>query len=122
MAHLVETMMYVGETPGYGLGNRIPEGKQLNIVEAMTPDGLNWEVELRHILTEDTGSKSIGILDHRAVCRTTDKSFLGIVGSDYVNDKFGEHTITLASTIAREEGPWVISPAWRPTGVRKSDV
>jgi DNA polymerase IV len=41
---------------------------------------------------------------------------------DAVNDKFGEHTVMLASTIAREEGPGVISPAWRPTGVRKSDV
>ena len=41
---------------------------------------------------------------------------------DVVNDKFGEHTITLASTISREEGPGVISPAWRPTGVRKSDL
>jgi DNA polymerase-4 len=41
---------------------------------------------------------------------------------DAVNDKFGEHTVTLASTIAREEGPGVISPAWRPTGVRKSDA
>jgi DNA polymerase-4 len=41
---------------------------------------------------------------------------------DAVNDKFGEHTITYASTITREEGPGVISPAWRPSGVRKSDV
>jgi DNA polymerase IV len=41
---------------------------------------------------------------------------------DTVNDKFGEHTITLASTITREEGPGVISPAWRPSGVRNSDV
>ncbi len=40
---------------------------------------------------------------------------------DAVNDKFGEHTVTLASTIARKEGPGVISPAWRPTGIRKSD-
>lgn len=41
---------------------------------------------------------------------------------DCVNDKFGEHTITFASTITREEGPGVISPAWRPSGVRNSDV
>jgi len=41
---------------------------------------------------------------------------------DAVNDKFGEHTITLASAITREEGPGVISPAWRPSGVRSSDV
>ncbi len=41
---------------------------------------------------------------------------------DTVNDKFGEHTIALASTITQEEGPGVISPAWRPSGVRNSDV
>jgi len=41
---------------------------------------------------------------------------------DTVNDKFGEHTITLASAITREEGPGVISPSWRPSGVRSSDV
>lgn len=41
---------------------------------------------------------------------------------DCVNDKFGEHTVTFASTITREEGPGVISPAWRPSGVRNSDV
>ena len=41
---------------------------------------------------------------------------------DTVNDKLGEHTITFASTITQEKGPGVISPAWRPSGVRNSDV
>ncbi len=41
---------------------------------------------------------------------------------DAVKDKFGEHAITVASTIGREDGPGVISPAWRPSGVRKSDA
>ena len=41
---------------------------------------------------------------------------------DAVNDKFGEHTVTHASTLAQERGQRVISPAWRPSGVRKSDV
>jgi DNA polymerase IV len=41
---------------------------------------------------------------------------------DTVNDKFGELTITFASTISEEKGHRVISPAWRPSGVRKSDV
>jgi DNA polymerase IV len=41
---------------------------------------------------------------------------------DTVNDKFGEHTIALASTITQEKGHGVISPAWRPSGVRNSDV
>ncbi len=41
---------------------------------------------------------------------------------DAVNDKFGEHSITFASTISEEKEHKVISPAWRPSGVRKSDV
>jgi DNA polymerase-4 len=41
---------------------------------------------------------------------------------DAVNDKFGEHTVTHASTVAQEKEQRVISPAWRPSGVRKSDV
>jgi DNA polymerase-4 len=41
---------------------------------------------------------------------------------DAVNDKFGEHTVTLASALSQEETHHVISPAWRPSGVRKSDV
>jgi DNA polymerase IV len=41
---------------------------------------------------------------------------------DIVNDKFGEHAVTFASTITQEKEHRVISPAWRPSGVRKSDV
>jgi DNA polymerase-4 len=41
---------------------------------------------------------------------------------DTVNDKFGEHAVTFASTITQEKEHRVISPAWRPSGVRKSDV
>ena len=42
---------------------------------------------------------------------------------DAVNDKFGEQTVThAASSLAKEKGQRVISPAWRPSGVRKSDV
>ncbi len=40
---------------------------------------------------------------------------------DTVNDKFGEHAIVQAATISQEEGPGVISPSWRPSGVRNSD-
>ncbi len=41
---------------------------------------------------------------------------------DAVNDKFGEHTVTFASTVSEEKDHKVISPAWRPSGVRKSDL
>jgi DNA polymerase-4 len=41
---------------------------------------------------------------------------------DAVNEKFGEDKITWASTVNQEKSHSVISPAWRPSGVRKSDV
>jgi DNA polymerase-4 len=41
---------------------------------------------------------------------------------DMVNDKFGELTVTYGATIGEEKDHKVISPAWRPSGVRKSDV
>jgi DNA polymerase IV len=41
---------------------------------------------------------------------------------DAVNDKFGEHTMTFASTITHEKDHRVISPAWRPSGVKNSDL
>lgn len=41
---------------------------------------------------------------------------------DAVNDRFGEHSITFASTISEEKDHKVISPAWRPKGIRKSDL
>jgi DNA polymerase-4 len=42
--------------------------------------------------------------------------------ADAVNDKFGEHTLTFASTISQEQSHRVISPAWRPSGVKNSDL
>lgn len=41
---------------------------------------------------------------------------------DTVNDKFGEDKIIRASAVNQEKGHSVISPAWRTSGVRKSDV
>lgn len=41
MAHEVESMVYVGETPWHGLGTKIPEGKELSIDEAITAAGLD---------------------------------------------------------------------------------
>ncbi|KAF0156636.1 MAG: hypothetical protein FD159_1673 [Syntrophaceae bacterium] len=84
MAHLVESMMYVGKTPWHGLGTPIPEDKKISVREAIIAAKLDWQVELRRIFTEmPEGITNTGILDHFAVCRTSDNAFLGIVGSDY---------------------------------------
>ena len=45
---------------------------------------------------------------------------------DEVNDRFGHFTVTFASLLdegkAKEKGSHVISPAWRPGGIRNIDV
>jgi len=53
MAHLVESMMYVGKTSWHGLGKHIPEGKKLSVREAIVAAKLDWEVELRRVYTEN---------------------------------------------------------------------
>ncbi len=44
------------------------------------------------------------------------KELLNIM--DAVNDRFGDFKLTWASYVMQERGAGVISPAWRPTGVR----
>lgn len=85
MAHLVESMMYVGKTPWHGLGQPIPEDKRISVKEAIVAAGLDWRVDLRRVYTEShDGSAKSSILDHFAVCRTSDNAFLGLVGANYV--------------------------------------
>lgn len=84
MAHLVESMMYVGKTPWHGLGRKIPDGKKLSVREAIVAAKLDWQVELRRLFIEGREEVQSGILDQYAVCRTSDNAFLGIVGPGYV--------------------------------------
>lgn len=41
---------------------------------------------------------------------------------DSLNDKFGDFTVTWASYLKTVEPPKVISPAWRPSGVRNLNI
>ena len=84
MAHLVESMMYVGKSPWHGLGTPIPADKKINVREALIAARLDWQAELRRVYTQASDGKAdAGILDQFAVCRTSDNAFLGIVGRDY---------------------------------------
>ncbi|MBA4418537.1 MAG: hypothetical protein C0392_11615 [Syntrophus sp. (in: bacteria)] len=69
MAHLVETMIYVGKTPWHGLGTPVPEEKRLNINEAIVAAGLDWEVRLQHIFTENDEHARIGIHNKYTICK-----------------------------------------------------
>ncbi|HPM11834.1 MAG TPA: hypothetical protein PK941_15460, partial [Paludibacter sp.] len=84
MAHLVESMMYVGKAPWHGLGKPIPEERKLSVREAIVAANLDWKAELKHIYTDTPSGHLSGIINHYAVCRTSDNAFLGIVGPDYV--------------------------------------
>ena len=41
---------------------------------------------------------------------------------DEVNDRFGDFTISVAPVVVEQREPGVISPAWRPKGVRRVNV
>lgn len=58
----------------------------------------------------------MALFDHRA----KEKSILNAV--DSINDKHGEFTVTWASYLEQAKPPGVISPAWRPSGVRNVNI
>lgn len=86
MAHEIENMFYVGETPWHRLGVRLE--KAPTIGEALRVAGLEWSVGLRKlVLAEDTelcdSLEDCREVSSRAVVRESDGRILGVVGPDY---------------------------------------
>ena len=55
--------------------------------------------------------------------REVQKKSDAIKAMDSINDRFGEFRVTFGSLLATEQkGSHVISPAWRPDGIRNVDV
>lgn len=52
--------------------------------------------------------------------RRKEKALLGAM--DRINDRYGEFKIVRASCLKRTGAPNVISPAWRPSGVRNTEI
>lgn len=77
MAHAVETMFYVNETPWHGLGNRLESAPTIG--EAILAAGLDWTVGLQDLFT----SNGVAV-PARATVRESDGSILGVVGPRYV--------------------------------------
>ncbi len=65
-------------------------------------------------LIDDTGQVSI-FKEHRRRASLID-------AMDSINDRYGEFTLSWAQYSSDEKKPGVISPAWRPSGVHKTDV
>ena len=70
-------MMYAGETPWHGLGTKLEE--PATAAEAIVAAGLNYEVELRSLLTDD----GISVPSRKAVIRRDTDVVLGTVGNSY---------------------------------------
>ena len=76
MPAAIDSMMFVGETPWNGLGNKVDS--TITISEAIESAGLNWNVGLKNLQTVD------GIpVSHRATYREDTGNVLGVVGPRY---------------------------------------
>jgi phage/plasmid-like protein (TIGR03299 family) len=86
MAHEIETMAFVGETPWHGLGVRLDAPP--SIEEMLKQSGLDWNVVTKpsFIVLDDAtapNGKRVVALDTKAVVREKDMKVLGEVGSSY---------------------------------------
>lgn len=77
MAHEVESMFFVGETPWHGLGQRLTDAP--NVSEAIKQAGLDWFVKTVPLQTIGTNTP----VPARATVRESDGSILGVVGERY---------------------------------------
>jgi phage/plasmid-like protein (TIGR03299 family) len=77
MAHEIESMFYVGETPWHGLGRTIQQGATID--EALLNSGLNWQVKKLPLFLGNGQQAHDGY----AIVRETDASILGVVGKGY---------------------------------------
>ncbi len=121
-------MMYAGQTPWHGLGTKLDE--PATAAEAIQAAGLNYQVDLRPIETDD----DIPIPQRKAVLRTDSNEILGVVGNSYqpvqnhqcfgfldsvVQDgKLRYHT---AGALGRGEKVWMLAKLPRELRVRNSD-
>ena len=73
MAHLVETMAYVGDTPWHGLGNRLTEKQPLEVWAHEA--GMDWQINespVRFSAQHWSGNELFGTFDDQKVLYRSD--------------------------------------------------
>lgn len=129
MAHEVENMMYMGETPWHGLGRRVIDAPTSE--EAIRIAGLDWKVDRVPLITAEGAP-----VDHKALVRATDKKVLGVVGPRYQPlqnseafaffDPFikaGEANYETAGSLREGKRVWILAKINRkPIEVVKNDL
>jgi len=85
MAHLVEQMAYVGDTPWHGLGNQLSKNQPLDIWTEQA--GMNWQIEESPVHFIASSNSRIGELlehpEHKVLYRSDTQAPLSVVGSRY---------------------------------------
>ena len=87
MAHEIENMMYVGDTPWHGLGTRFVEPPSLD--DAMVAAGLDWKVEINPVFDHwrdeipDKYSITRKVKVEGGILGENELAHLGIVGGRY---------------------------------------
>lgn len=81
MAHEIENMFSVRETPWHGLGRILPESPDWDNV--LTLAGLNWQVSARTLQTFTPDGRPLSVPTHRAIVRDFDDSILSVLTKDY---------------------------------------
>ena len=83
MAHLIDTMAYVGQTPWHGLGNQLTVNQPINtwLVEA----GMNWTIESSDVLfnVSPDGMHIRSQPDSKVLYRSDNLSPLSVVSNRY---------------------------------------
>ena len=81
MSAEVETMMYAGKVPWHKLGTQV--GRAQTSEEAIKLAGLDWEVELIPIFSEEGAPVGIPLEGWNAIRRVSDKRVYSVVGKQY---------------------------------------
>lgn len=80
MAHAVESMAYVGETPWHGLGHKVAGIPTID--EMVVAAGLDWSVVQVPLMAEHNGEK-VEIPNKVALVRDSDNQFMSITGPNW---------------------------------------
>lgn len=85
MAHLVEQMAYVGQTPWHGLGNQLAPRQPIEVWERQA--GMDWSIleSPVHYTADSAGglSQIMSYPDHKVLFRSDNKTPLSVVGARY---------------------------------------
>jgi phage/plasmid-like protein (TIGR03299 family) len=85
MAHLVQTMAYVGETPWHGLGNQLTPKQPLEVWAKQA--GMDWEIKEAPVCFMTGKAGHLGGIrsydDHKVLFRSDNKEPLSVVSNRY---------------------------------------